>query len=109
MDVIYETDAKFSKYISIVNGFTHVGSAPVSISLKGFKTPEMRKTSTDLSLVVLEGNSGVTFDQCVIASSKLQKVWTLKSQNRAHNNFLIVKFQQLIKASLASFLVVEIR
>ena len=103
MGVIYETDAKCPKYITIVNGFSHVGSASVSISLKGFKTPEMRKASTDLTLVALEGDSGLTVDQCVIVNSKLQKVWTLKSENRAHNNFFNSQISTSHKSVISQF------
>ncbi|WP_272023242.1 hypothetical protein [Olleya namhaensis] len=85
--VVYETPTKKPKYITTFNGFTHVGSDPVIINLKDFKTPEKGKTSTDITLAALEGDSALTDDECVIANSQLQKVWKLKSENRVHNNF----------------------
>ena len=85
--IVYETPTKKPKYITTFNGFTHVGSNPVIINLKDFKTPEKGKTSTDITLAALEGDSALTDDECVIANSQLQKVWKLKSENRAHNNF----------------------
>lgn len=85
--IVYETPTKKPKYITTFNGFTHVGSDPVIINLKDFKTPEKGKTSTDITLAALEGDSALTDDECVIANSQLQKVWKLKSENRVHNNF----------------------
>ncbi|QXP60644.1 hypothetical protein [Olleya sp. HaHaR_3_96] len=63
----------------------------------------MRKASTDLTLVALEGDSGLTVDQCVIVNSKLQKVWTLKSENRAHNNFFNSQISTSHKSVISQF------
>ncbi len=85
--VVYEAPTSKPKYITTFNGFSHVGNQPVKIVLDNFKTPNTGQTTTDITLVALEGDSALIDDECVIANPKLRKAWRLKTDQRAENNF----------------------
>lgn len=85
--VVYEAPTEKPKYINIFNGFAHVGTEPVVINLKDFKSPEEGDITTKLTLATLEGDSDITEDECVIANPNLKTAIRLSTNEREEKNF----------------------
>ena len=85
--VVYEAPTTQPKYITTFNGFAHVGTEPVVINLKDFKSPEQGNIVTNLTLATLEGDSDITEDECIIANPTLKTAIRLSTNDRDEKNF----------------------
>lgn len=85
--VVYEAPTEKPKYMTIFNGFAHIGTEPVVINLKNFKAPEKGHITTNLTLAALEGDLDITEDECIIANTNLKTAIRLSTDERAETNF----------------------
>lgn len=85
--IVYEAPTEKPKYITTFNGFAHVGTEPVVINLKDFKSPEEGNITTNLTLATLEGDSDITEDECIIANPNLKTAIRLSTDQREEKNF----------------------
>lgn len=85
--VVYEAPREHPVYITTYNGFAHVGTKPVTLKFKNFKTLEQGEVKTSLTLAALEGDSALTEDECIIANPTLKRALILNDNIRPRNNF----------------------
>lgn len=95
--IVYEAPTEKPKYITTFNGFAHVGTEPVVINLKDFKSPEEGNITTNLTLATLEGDSDITEDECIIANPNLKTAIRLSTTNRQEKNFFNSSIDSNIK------------
>lgn len=95
--IVYEAPTEQPKYITTFNGFAHVGTEPVVINLKDFKSPEQGEINTNLTLATLEGDADITEDECIIANPNLKTAIRLSTTNRQEKNFFNSSIDSNIK------------
>ena len=85
--VVYEAPTKNPKYITTYNGFADVSNGPLKIKFNNFKSLEKGEVQTALTFAVLEGDSALTKDECVLANPNSRRATLLSTDLRPRNNF----------------------
>ncbi|TYB74175.1 hypothetical protein ES676_08305 [Bizionia saleffrena] len=85
--VVYEAPVNTPQYITMYNGFAHVGNEAVKITFDNFKALEEGEIKTSITLSALEGDSALIDDEILISNPVLKRMSLLSSNLRPRNNF----------------------
>ena len=85
--VVYEAPTKNPKYITTFNGFVHISNASLKLKFDNFKALEKGGVKTALTFAVLEGDSALIEDACILVNPISKRAIVLSTDLRPRNNF----------------------